>query len=494
VSAGPNLLFILSDQHAQRVSSVYGDNVAETPNLARLAAEGVTFDACYTPSPICTPARMAMLTGRHPHQNRCWTNEDILASDLPTWLHALGAAGYAPTLIGRLHSLGPDQMRGYAKREIGDHSPNWPGIPRHAMGVLEETNNPDRVSIDRSGAGQSAYELLDRDVVEATLAHLDHLRQRRAEGDRQPFALTVGLMLPHAPYVASTEDFERFAGKVPPPRLAAPAAADEHPWLAWWRRVRQIEDVPAEDARRARIAYYALTYRMDQLIGRVLERLQANGLADDTLVVYASDHGDQIGERGLWWKHTFYDDSAKVPVILSWPGRLPAGERRAQVVNLIDLTATMVEALGAPALPAATGRSFLDVAKDASAPWIDETFSEYCTDPTPAWTGAMAVQQRMIRSGRWKYVYYHGHPAQLFDLEADPEEGCDLIADPAHAAVAASLRARLLADWDPDAIARDMTARHADKRLLGAWAAAVRPQDSIRWPLTAAMNRLDAAD
>ncbi len=488
----PNLLFILSDQHSPKVAGFAGDAMADTPNLDALAAGGVVFDNCYTASPICTPARMAMLTGRWPSRQECWTNDDILASDLPTMAHALGAAGMRPTLIGRMHALGPDQLHGYVHREVGDHSPNWPGIPRHSMGVLEEANNPDRVSIDRSGPGQSAYQLLDAATVEATLAHLDRLKAARDAGDDAPFALTVGLMLPHAPYVATEADFARYRDRVGPARLPAPVPGKDHPWLAWWRRARDIEDVPEADAVRARTAYYALVSRLDGMIGQILDRLADNGLAENTLVVYASDHGDQIGERGLWWKHTFYEDSAKVPLILAWPGHLAGGGRREQVVNLIDLTATMLDAVGAPSLPNSQGRSFWPLVRDPSAPWLDETFGEYCTDPQPAWTGGMAVQQRMIRQGRWKCVYYHGYRPQLFDLALDPDELDDLAEDPAHAAVCQRLVERILADWDPERIAQRMRQRLANKALLAAWGKAVRPPDSIRWPLAPEDNRLDA--
>src|SRR5262249_30238252 len=214
---------------------------------------------------------------------------------------------------------------------------------------------------------------------------------RRAE----PFALTVGLMLPHAPFVAAPEDFARYHAKVG--RATLPAAADqEHPWIAWWRANREIVDVPEAEEVRARAAYYGLVDRMDRMIGEILDALDASGLADDTLVIYTSDHGEQIGERGLWWKHTFYDESLKVPMVLAWPGKLPAGERRGQVVNLMDLTATMLQAIGAPALPDADGRSFLDVARDARTPWVDETFAEYCTDETPSWTGGMAGGPRPV--------------------------------------------------------------------------------------------------
>ena len=130
----PNLLFIFSDQHARHVAGCYGDQVVATPNIDRIAAEGVRFDNAVCPSPICVPSRMSMLTGRHPFRQSCWTNDDVLPSGTPTWLHAMGAAGYRPALMGRLHAIGPDQLHGYAEREIGDHSPNVPGVPRQSLG------------------------------------------------------------------------------------------------------------------------------------------------------------------------------------------------------------------------------------------------------------------------------------------------------------------------------------------------------------------------
>jgi choline-sulfatase len=370
-----------------------------------------------------------------------------------------------------MHALGPDQLHGYVRREVGDHSPNWIGIPRHDMGDLARTNDPYRESIAKAGQGQSAYEVKDHDVAASAIAVLEEIAAARASGSREPFALTVGLMLPHPPYVARPQDYRRYEGRVPPPAIPAPACDAEHPWTAWWRGNRAISDVSEEEATRARAAYYAL---------------------NNTLVVYTSDHGDHVGERGLWWKHTLYDESVKVPLVLSWPGHLPNGERRKAVVNLIDLGPTILEALDAPPLPNADGRSFLSVARDAAAPWIDETFSEYCTDPTPDWTGGRATRNRMIRLGRYKLNFYDGGlPPQLFDLEADPFEEVDLAASSDHAAVREALTARLLADWDPAAIARIMASRERDKALIGAWGRAVRPGSDYLWAMKPDDNYLE---
>lgn len=486
----PNLLFIFSDQHSQNVMGAYGDPIVHTPHLDRLAAGGVTFDNAYTTAPLCTPARMAMLTGQYSHRIRCWTNSDSLASDIPTHAHALGAAGIRTTLIGRLHAIGPDQLHGYTERRVGDHSTNWVGGYAHSLGVLDRTNEPFRVSIDQSGQGQSSYEVKDRDVTAATLDYLEELADARKKGSAEPFALTVGLMLPHQPYVCSPEDYASYDGKIAGPRLGPVGDNREHPYLRAWREHTDTLDLPDEPQIRARTAYCGLTTAMDRMIGQILDKLEASGLADDTLVIYASDHGDQLGERGYWWKQTFYDQSVKVPLILSWPGKLPAGERRDQVVNLLDLAATMLEVQGAPPLPDADGRGFLEVAKDGATPWLNETFAEYCTDGMARWTGTGPVQQRMIRHGRWKLVYYHGQRPQLFDLANDPDELEDLAEEPRCAGLRNGLIARVLADWNPDEIARHMARKVTNKRLLADWAKAVRPAESHLWEIKIADNWL----
>lgn len=487
----PNLLFLFSDQHAFNVAGCYGDPLGVTPNLDALAARGIVFDAAYCPSPICVPSRMSMLTSRHPSDQDCWTNDDFLASDRATWPHSLGAAGYKPILVGRLHAMGPDQLHGYAERLLGDHSSNWAGIPRNDMGVLAQAMEPGRASLERAGSGQSAYEVKDRDVTAAAVGELDRLGAARRAGDTTPFALSVGFMLPHPPYVAAAADFGRFSGIVPLPRFAPLPRESEHAWLATWRDDRGIREVSPEQVARARAAYWGLTFRLDAMIGEILSALQRNGLADNTLIVYSSDHGDQLGERGLWWKHTFYEESVRVPLIVSWPGSLPQGERRKQVVNLIDVSATIVEALGGRPLPHAQGRSLLSIARDNSASWDNETFSEYCTDTIPSWTGGMAVRQRMIRRGNLKLVYYHGYAPQLFNLEKDPNELNDLASDPKHRQALEDLIARLLKNWSPGAVDLKMKARRADKDVIADWVRQTKPQSNHIWRSNPEYNRLD---
>lgn len=476
----PNIVFILSDQHAANVLGCYGDTVVRTPNLDRLAGAGIVFENAYTPSPICVPARMSLLTGKYPYRQQCWTNSDSLPSDIPTTAHALGAVGYLPALIGRMHAIGPDQLHGYARREIGDHITDWYGGFPYSLGVLDKAQRPFKESLTESGPGQTSYELIDREVTKNTLAYLDEVGEKRRAGDHSAFSLNIGYMLPHQPYVADPDIYKYYLGRVGPPKLARPDEPEDT-YLSWWRQQTGLNEASEVDEIRARTAYYALVDALDRMIGKVIAKLDEHKLLENTLIIYASDHGDQLGERDLWWKQTFYDESAKVPLIMSWPGRLPKGERREHVVNLVDVAATVVEAGGSGPLPDIDGRSLLSVADGTATDWHDETFSEYCTDGLLAWSGGRVLQSRMIRSGSWKFNYYHGCPNQLFDLAADPDEMMNLAEDPDHRSKREELEAKILSNWNPEVINGTIRTRNSEKALLKAWAQSVKPPDSFRW-------------
>ena len=486
----PNLLYIHSDQHSPHTTGCYGNDLVETPNLDRLAASGVVFDSAYCCSPICVPSRMSMLSGRHPYQNEVWTNEHALDSSIPTIAHAMGAAGYRPELVGRMHALGPDQLHGYAARFVGDHSANYPGNPGPDRGTLEGTAGPQHMSLERSGAGQSGYQVHDEEVTSVIIARLNQLGvQKRAGLMKEPFSLSVGLMLPHPPFVARKEDYGRYATAMPLPRKPPPAANEEHPFLHWWRRSTGIETLNENEVRRARAAYAGLVHRTDLMIGQILEALVANDLAQNTLIIYTSDHGDMQGEHGLFWKHVFYEESVRVPLIASWPGRIPAGQRSQRVVSALDVAATMLDALDAPPLPNSAGRSFLpQIDGRADAPgWEDIAFSEYCTDKFCPQEGAF---HRMIRREEWKHIYYHGQPSQLFNLKEDPDELFDRSTDSGCRSLLRELHSEVLREWDPEWVRQQMEQKRADEPIMLAWARHTGPQEHYRWPLKGEMNWL----
>ena len=475
MSSQPNLLYIHSDQHSPSVLGCYGDPLVETPNLDALAARGVRCDSVYCPSPVCVSSRMAMLSGRYPHEIGVWTNHDMLDSGVPTLAHSMGAGGYRPVLIGRMHSRGPDQLHGYAERLVGDHSGNYSegGAPGNGLS-----------SLVKAGSGQSGYQVHDEDVSAEAVYWLDRLGvKRRAGEDVEPFSLSLGYMLPHMPFVARREDYLRYREQISLPDHPQPLNDQVHPFLQWWRRHSGWDGATEEAILNARAAYWALVMRLDLLIGQVLVALRENGLEENTLIVYTSDHGEQVGEHGLWSKRTFYERSVKVPAILSWPGHLPEGTRCDRVLSALDLNATMLEAMQCPALPHSSGRSALALLRGGDADWDDVAFSAYGLDE--------GYYQRMVRRDRWKLNYYHGQEPQLFDLYEDPEELRDLAPDPSHAEVRRALEQEVLADWDPAAVARQMARQRADRAVIAEWAKAVQPQDQYRWERKKTMDYLD---
>lgn len=501
----PNILFIQSDQHCASVTGCYGDHLVRTPNLDNLASKGVVMDNAYCASPICVPSRSSLLTGRHPFENRVWTNMHVLDSSVPTMVHGMGTRGYRPVQVGRLHFNGPDQLHGYAKRMVGDHGSNYPGGSPVDHGMLHGTTGPNHVSLRKSGFGQSAYEIHDEHVVSATVNHLNDLGIRKRAGQQiEPLSLSIGFMLPHQPYVARKDDYDMYLGSVEMPDHPEPFNDTLHPYIRWWRAQCGIDEVSDSEIMRARTAYWALTSRMDSMIGEILSALESNSLIDNTLIVYTSDHGDHLGEHGLWWKQSFYEESVRVPLILSWPGVLPEGERNAHVVSQLDLNATILDAIGAQELPRSRGRSFLQLLREPnSTPWDDIAFSEYCTDNTSeALTGGLNCplpgagsdgwRHRMVRCQEWKLIYYHGMEPQLFNLKEDPTEMYNLASDPDHRPVRDELTAEVLRDWNPDIVAMEMAIMEQEQQVLIPWARNVEPPDRFRWNLRPEMDYLDS--
>jgi choline-sulfatase len=490
----PNLLYIHTDQHNPYVTGCYGDPLVQTPNLDRLAQGGALFSNVYCNSPICVPSRMSMLSGQHPYQNEVWTNNHILNSGIPTLAHSMGAAGYQPVLIGRMHSVGPDQLHGYSERLIGDHSPNYVGGTNPDRGILNGTAGPHRISLERSGAGQSGYEIHDDYVTAATVDYLNRLgAQKRWQEELDPFSITVGFMLPHPPYVARAQHYELYRDQMSMPRKNRAYADEQHEFLRLWREYTEDINVSEDEILRSRSAYWGLVTSFDAMIGQIISALEDNDLADNTLIVYTSDHGDMVGEHGLWWKHVFYEESVKVPLIISWAGQVEGGQQCDRVVSALDVNATILDALNAPPLPNSPGRSLLPlVDNDAEqVDWEDVAFSEYCADQ---FAPVDECYLRMIRRDEWKLIYYHGYEPQLFNLRDDPDELVDRASDPTCKSIVEELTQEILADWHPDVIRETMAKQRADVDILRAWAENTQPKEDIRWDYRPEMNHLEDMD
>jgi choline-sulfatase len=477
----PNFLVILSDQHNPHLAGYAGSNLVRTPNLDRLAATGVSFDSTYCPAPLCVPSRMAFMAGQYPCDLQIWTNEGVLDPHIPTFAHQLSLAGWETTLCGRMHFNGPDQHHGFEHRLAGDVSGAADPAPG---GLFENIWSPagcgqqyTGLLDDAVGPGQAAYAAYDADV---TARARTYLRERPTD---KPFCLVVGMLLPHNPYVCPPSLFEEYMDLLPSLENVGILPDEEHPAVRALRQYRGTDRITPEQARRARAAYFGLITQMDENLGRILDELSAQGLDDNTIIAYTSDHGDMAGEHGLWWKDCFYEGSVRVPMVWSWPQQFRTDSSVPEAVSLLDIGETLIDLAGAEPLPGSRGHSLrpLLTAGAEATDWPDVAFAETCAlGQRPA---------RMIRSGRWKLNVYHGyeHP-QLFDLETDPDENRDLGTSPDHAEVRQELLTRVMDNWSGERIEQQVRQHSAGRAIVRKWAASHPTGQSERWAMPTGVN------
>lgn len=472
----PNILLLVSDQHAHDVMGCAGDPLVRTPNLDALAARGTMFENAHCAAPLCVPSRMTMLTGRHCSEIDVWTNSCYLDSDSPTFAHALGAAGYETILCGRMHFVGSDQRHGFHRRIMGDIGGHThpgacpPNMPRRLLGATGQGYG----AVATAGPGRTAYQAYDEAVVDHTREWL----QARAESeDDRPFLLTAGFVLPHCPFVAREDLYDYYYERIDIPEMPEGYLENLHPAMKAWREARRITDLTEEEIRRARAGYYGIVEHFDEVVGGMLNALEDSGFGEDTVVIYVSDHGESAGRNGLWWKSQFYQHAVGVPMMMSGPD-IPRG-RRDEIVSLLDLAPTLSELAEAPDVPRGSGQSLLPLMRDElSAPWRDEALAEMVNiGPKYPYPG------RMIRRGRWKLIHYEGCEPMLFNLEEDPNEFNDRAQDPACRDVRAYLHDRVLERWNPDEAQRTLRLRQEGQSLLHDWMEAWEdiPLDEDYW-------------
>ncbi|MDW4499335.1 sulfatase-like hydrolase/transferase [Sulfitobacter sp. D35] len=438
MTSARNMLFLLSDEHNRRIAGCYGHPHAHTPNIDALAERGTRFTRAWCNSPICVPARAALATGRHVHETGHWDNAHPYDGTPPSWHHALRDQGSDVVSVGKLHFRG-----------LGDHGFTEEILPLHVLnnqgdlkGLFRRDLPPKTGTADlatQAGPGQSSYCSYDERIADAAC---DWLRKRAASGRDDGFVLFVSFVMPHFPLIAPQDHYERFTAldletlregfTLPPP---------DHPTL---NRMRHHFDYDAhfDDATRADAlrAYFGMVSKMDALVGQVLEALSACGFADETAVLYASDHGDNLGNRGMWGKSVMFEDSLGIPMILAGPD-LPRGQVCDTPVSLIDVAPTMTALAGIP--DDYPGTSLFDIAGGATP-----------DRPVLAQYHAAGSDTAMfaLTRGRWKLVEYVDAPSQLFDLVDDPEERTDLAGVPEHAETLAALATELRTILDPEEV------------------------------------------
>ena len=451
-----NLLIIMSDEHTPKALGCYGHDFVHTPNLDALAARGTRFSSAYCASPVCIPARASFATGKYIHQIGYWDNADAYDGRVPSWHHRLRERDHRVVSIGKLH------FRDYG----GDHGFSEEIIPMHIVGGkgdlmgLVRSDLPVRKGAYKmarmAGPGESQYTFYDREIVSRAQIWL---REEAPKYSDKPWVLFVSFVSPHFPLTAPPEHFYRYYNRdLPVPKLYERSVRPDHPYQNDYRSSFNYDDYfDAASLKKALAGYYGLCSFLDENVGKLLSTLDDLGLENDTRIVYTSDHGDNLGSRGMWGKSTLFEEAAGVPLIIAGQG-LPAGKVVATPVSHVDAMPFVYDAVGLdePQLKdGLPGVSLFDLAHGGEPE--RNVLTEY--HGMGSVTGAF-----MIREGKYKYIYYVHYPAQLFDLEADPEELDDLAAKPDYAQVLQLCKDKLWALCDPDEV--DAQARRRQAELL----------------------------
>lgn len=438
-----NFLILMSDQHTPAVYGAYGNRLARTPNLDRLAGDGTTFDAAYCNSPICVPSRAAMATGRYVHTTGNYDNASpYLGSEAPSWGHRAESAGITATTIGKLHYRAADDDTGFSDQRVPLHVRDGVGDLFHALRDRQPPAYQLREAVLDVRAEESSYSAFDRSVAEEASKFLHD-----KAADDTPWLCKVSFVTPHYPFVVPEEYLDLYdPDSLPTPVRNSPEMWNGHPAVDIYRTACGLDEPLSEaQTREAVRAYYGLVTFMDAQVGIVLDALRDSGQWEDTVVLYLSDHGELLGTDGLWFKGTMGEMSVRVPMVLSGPG-IAAGVCSTPV-TLVDVFPTVVDVMNLPEHDAdrtLPGRSLVEIAA-LPADTDRVAFSEYHS--ANSHSGLF-----MIRQGRWKYIHCVGFPEQLFDLESDPTESHDLASDPDHAAVLEHCRKALSDICDPERV------------------------------------------
>ncbi len=450
-----NLVILMSDEHNPKIMGASGHPVVRTPNLDALAARGTMFTSAYTTSPVCVPARAAFAAGKYVHQIGYWDNADAYEGAVPSWHHRLRDAGHYTASIGKLHFRGLEgDDYGFNEMQIAMQIIEGKG---DLMGLVRK-DLPERglswKIAKLAGPGETSYTAYDRDIT--TRAQI-WLREEAPKHTDKPWVLFVSLVCPHFPLVAPAEFYYQYSPEsVRLPKQYAPDERPRHPYLRDYSESFCYDKYfDPEKLSRAIRAYYGLVSFVDDNVGKVLRTLEETGLSANTRVLYTSDHGDNLGARGLWGKSTMYEEVAGVPLIIAGLD-IPAGKKVTTPASHVDTYPFIMQCAGedrAGMYDKHPGHSLFSLARGEVPD--RNVLSEY--HGMGSTTGAF-----MIRHGKYKYVHYAAYAPQLFDLESDPEELRDLAQDPAHAKALAACRERLYAICDPAEVDARAKARQAE--------------------------------
>jgi choline-sulfatase len=452
----PDILVFLSDQHAGRYGGFAGDRLVRTPNLDQIVANGTVFDAAYTSCPLCVPARISMLTGQLPSKTGIFTNHGVIPGDQATFIHSIAAEGYETVLCGRMHFVGDDQRHGFTKRIMGDFTPLYwgrGGIRRTDLGRFKGTTDA-KGCLKEVGGGNSPVLEYDRAVINAALEYLkqDH---------EKPQCVVVGTYGPHCPFVAPPELFDYYRARVELPVTIKNELNYRHSAL-----VHKEQDAADEVVLNARAAYFGMITNLDRQIGTVREAWKEylNRNKRKGIFVYMSDHGEQIGERKLYGKQAFYENSAQIPLMFEGDG-IKVNRRVRGAVSIMDLGPTLCEITGATALPEQDGKSLREQIFAGTDELDRYVYSEFIEKDSLG----RHIPGRMVRQGQWKLISYYLYEDEdlLFDVVNDPNELCDIAGK--YPDKAEELRMLLKKEWDIPKIIETHERKLSNVPILTKW-------------------------
>ena len=419
----PNILILMTDQWAGDMTSWAGHPAVRTPHLDRLAANGVIFDSAYCASPLCAPSRASFMTGLLPSHHGVYDNAAELPASTPTFAHLLRASGYRTVLCGKMHFVGTDQLHGFEERLTTDVYPA-------DFGWVPDWNRPreridwwyhNMASVQQAGPAEITNQLEYDDEVAFRARQCLYDIARR---EQEPFCLTVSFTHPHDPYAMRRRYWDRIGhDDVPDPMTPTPAN-DPHS-----ERLRHVCDMAAmpvgkDEIRNARHAYLAALAYLDDRIGEILATLEETGLADNTVIIFTSDHGDMLGEHGLWYKMSFFEGSARVPLVIHDPRR-GGSQRIGTHVSLLDIFPTLAsfaDVSESPLMDGLDGETLLPLLDGGRLERGNRVIAEYQGE------GAVSPMV-MIRDNSLKYIHAPGDPPLMFDLGNDPCERNNLAVD-----------------------------------------------------------------
>ncbi len=465
----PNIVLIMADQLAPQFTGAYGHPLVKTPHMTALAARGARFDAAYCNSPLCAPSRFSFMAGQLISRIAAYDNASEFPAAIPTFAHYLKLMGYRTCLSGKMHFVGPDQLHGFDERITTDiypsdyaWTPDWE-LPDER--IDKWYHNMD--SVREAGVAATTFQIdYDEEVgFFAKRKLFDYAREGSS-----PFCMVASFIHPHDPYVARHDWWDLYrpeAIDMPKP-VIGDSALDPFTRRLMDGIEASTSKISKDQVRNARHAYYANVSYFDAKVGELVTTLTEAKLLDNTIVIVTADHGDMLGERGLWYKMNFFEHSARVPLIMAGPGI-----RHGRVTNacsLVDILPTLIDIaageadqwpqLGQPI----DGRSLLPLARGGNDD-VDEAIGEYCAEMT-------SHPVFMIRRGPYKYIHCDVDPPMLFDLAADPEETNNLAADPQHMEIAARFAAEVAERWDSEQLRGDVIATQKQRRAVHAAMAA----------------------